>query len=273
VHNSAAVDPLATPARIAFAGDWHANVRWGVAAIGYAADNGADVIVHLGDFGYDFRAAYVSRLDRELARTGQRLLFVDGNHEDFPALLRYPIRGNGLRQLTGRIWHLPRGCRWVWGGVRWLALGGAHSVDRPWREPGVSWWREETVTEAEIDRAVAGGPADVMVAHDCPAGVEIPGLAETAHMWPAEEIVAAEAHRRRLRSVVDLVRPSTVWHGHFHRRYSATTNLGYGPVSVHGLDCDESTLDSNVTVVALNAIAGGVAGADNVAPENDVAPA
>jgi hypothetical protein len=137
----------------------------------------------------------------------------------------------------------------------------------------VSWWREETVTEAEINRAVAGGPTDVMVAHDCPAGVEIPGLAETAHMWPAEEIVAAEAHRRRLRSVVDLVRPSTVWHGHFHRRYSATTNLGYGPVSVHGLDCDESTLDSNVTVVALAAIAAGVVGDDNVAPENDVAPA
>ena len=121
----------------------------------------------------------------------------------------------------------------------------------------MSWWREETVTEADLNRAVAGGPADVLVAHDCPAGVEIPGLAETAHLWPAEELVAAEAHRRRLRSVVDLVRPSTVWHGHFHRRYSATTNLGYGPVSVHGLDCDESTLDSNVTVVALDEIVAG----------------
>jgi hypothetical protein len=261
------LDPLATPARVAFAGDWHANARWGVKAIGYAADCGASVIVHLGDFGYDFRAAYLGRLDRELARAGLRLLFVDGNHEAFPTLLRYPIRNNGLRQLTGRVWHLPRGFRWDWGGVRWLALGGAHSVDRPWREPGVSWWREETVTEADLNRAVAGGPADVLVAHDCPAGVEIPGLAESAHLWPAEELVAAEGHRRRLRAVVDLVRPSSVWHGHFHRRYSATTNLGYGPVSVHGLDCDESTLDSNVVVVALDEIVA------RLSAENDVAPA
>ncbi len=268
MHNSAAVDPLATPVRVAFAGDWHANTRWGVKAIGYAADRGADVIVHLGDFGYEFRSTYMKLLDRELARTGLRLLFVDGNHEAFPTLLRYPIRENGLRQLTARIWHLPRGFRWNWGGSRWLALGGAHSVDRRWREPGISWWREEAITEADLNRAMAGGPVDVLVAHDCPAGVEIPGLAESAHFWPAEELIEAEAHRRRLRSVVDLVRPSSVWHGHFHRRYSATTDLGYGPVSVHGLDCDESTLDSNVTVVALDDIV-----TSRMPAENDVAPA
>jgi hypothetical protein len=37
---------------------------------------------------------------------------------------------------------------------------------------------------------------------------------------------------------------------------------------VHGLDCDESTLDSNVAVVALDEIV-----ADRVAHGNDVAPA
>jgi hypothetical protein len=247
-------DPLATPARIAFAGDWHANTRWGMAAIQYAADLGADVIVQLGDFGYEFRAAFLDGLDRALTRTGLRLLFVDGNHEDFPVLLRYPVRPNGLRQLTNRIWHLPRGFRWVWGRVRWLALGGAHSVDRPWREPGTSWWHEEAITDLDIQRSVAGGPADVLVSHDCPSGVDIPGLAESAHLWPAEELVAAEAHRSRMRTVVDAVRPRTIWHGHFHRQYSTAADLGYGPVTVHGLDCDGSTLDRNVMVVALEDI-------------------
>ena len=103
-----------------------------------------------------------------------------------------------------------------------------------------------------------GGPADVLVAHDCPAGVDIPGLAESAHLWPAEELIVAEAHRRRLRFVVDQVRPRTVWHGHYHRRYSARTDLGYGPLSVHGLDCDESTLDSNVVVLSLDEIIAGL---------------
>jgi hypothetical protein len=136
--------------------------------------------------------------------------------------------------------------------VRWLALGGAHSVDRPWREPGVSWWREETVTDADVDRAVTGGPADVLICHDCPAGVPIPGLEESAHLWPAEELVAANAHRARVRTVVDAVRPRAIWHGHFHRRYAAAADLGYGPVTVNGLDCDGSTLDRNVEVVSLD---------------------
>jgi hypothetical protein len=254
-ESSPVPDPLATPGRVAFAGDWHANTRWGIAAIQYAAEQGAEVIVHLGDFGYDYRAAFLDGLDRALARTGLVLLFVDGNHEDFPLLTRYPVRSNGLRQVTDRVWHLPRGFRWEWGGVRWLALGGAHSVDRPWREAGISWWREETVTDADIERSTAGGPADVMVSHDCPSGVDIPGLAESSTLWPPEEIVAANVHRARMRLVVDAVRPRTIWHGHFHRRYSTAADLGYGPVAVHGLDCDGSTLDTNMAVVALDEIA------------------
>ena len=255
MQSHAVLDPLATPARVAFAGDWHANTRWAEAAITYAAEHGADVIVQLGDFGYNFRAPFVNGLEKALSRTGLRLLFVDGNHEDFPRLLGYPVRPNGLRQISSRVWHLPRGFRWEWGGISWLAVGGAHSVDRPWREPGVSWWPQEAVTDDDISQAVGGGPADVLVAHDCPAGVPIPGLAESAHLWPAEELAAAEAHRAKLRTVVDAVRPSAIWHGHFHLRYSAKPDLGYGPVTVHGLDCDGSTLDGNVTVVPLAEVA------------------
>jgi Calcineurin-like phosphoesterase superfamily domain len=242
---------LATPERIAFAGDWHANARWAEAAVEYASRQGADVIVHVGDFGYDFRASFVRSLDRALSASGMSLLFVDGNHENFPVLLRYPVRDNGLRELTSRIWHLPRGFRWTWGTTSLLAVGGAHSVDRPWREAGISWWSAETLTDTDVARAVAGGPADVLISHDCPSGVEIPGLAETAHLWPADQIAAADAHRRRLRAVVDAVRPRTVWHGHFHRRYSATADLGYGPVVVQGLDCDGTTLAGNLVVATL----------------------
>src|SRR5688572_15879498 len=99
MQSTEVADPLATPSRVAFAGDWHANTRWGVAAIQHAAELGAEVIVQLGDFGYGFRAAFVDGLDRALARTGLRLFFVDGNHEEFPVLLRYPLRADGLRQL------------------------------------------------------------------------------------------------------------------------------------------------------------------------------
>jgi len=56
-------EPLATPARIGFAGDWHMNAAWAVAAIRHAAERRADVIVHVGDFGYTFDGRFVRRLD------------------------------------------------------------------------------------------------------------------------------------------------------------------------------------------------------------------
>src|SRR4051812_17394182 len=248
---SPATGPLATPTRIGFAGDWHANTRWATAAVGYAADQGAAVMVHLGDFGYEFRPAFLRGLDRALSNANLNLLFVDGNHEAFPTLLRYPVRPNGLRQVTQRVWHLPRGFRWTWGGVRFLALGGAYSVDRQWRTPGSSWWLEEEITDEQVAIASAGGPVDVLLSHDCPAGVDIPGLRESAHLWPPLDLIRAEGHRRQLDRVTEAVRPRWVWHGHYHRRYDTTADLGYGPVEVRGLDCDATRLESNVVVTDL----------------------
>lgn len=269
------IDPLATPARVAYCGDWHMNAAWASRAIGYAAAHGADVAIHLGDYGYTFDTGFMAAVDEALDAAGIGLLFVDGNHEDFTTLLAYPLGADGLRQLTDRVWHLPRGFRWQWAGRTYLALGGAHSVDRPWRRPGISWWREETISTQDAVRAARGGPADVLVSHDCPHGVPIPGLGPpdaepargvagpsaltdsdaepgaggTAMFWPREEIAHAKAHRRVLRAVVDEVRPDEIWHGHYHRRYTATADLGYGPVRVTGLDRDETALELNVLVV------------------------
>ena len=189
---------------IAFAGDWHMNARWVPTAVRHAAEQGADVIVHLGDFGYTFRAEFLQSLQRALDEAGLVLLFIDGNHENFAALLSLPVGANGLRRLTDRIWHLPRGFRWTWGGVRFLALGGAHSVDQPWRRLGTSWWPEEVLSEQDVAAAVAGGPADVLVSHDCPAGVAIPGWAPTptcgrpsSWCWPASTVSASARWSRR----------------------------------------------------------------------------
>src|SRR5262245_61251493 len=101
-----------------------------------------------------------------------------------------------------------------------------------------------------MELAGAGGRVDVLLTHDCPAGVVIPGLARFAHFWPPDEQVAATEHRQRLRQVVDNVQPRVIWHGHYHTDYSRVVDLGYGPVHVHGLSCDGTSLAGNVRVVA-----------------------
>jgi predicted phosphodiesterase len=238
-------------ARVAFAGDWHMNAQWAPRAIAYAAEQGAEAIVHLGDFGFTFHHSFLTAVDRALEAAGLTLRFVDGNHEAFPTLYRYPVGEDGQRRLTDRIAHLPRGYRWEWGGVRFLALGGAHSVDRPYRVPGISWWPEETISRGDVSRVMAGGPADVLVSHDCPVGVVIPGVDERRGPppFPPVEIMRANEHRQLMRSTLEAVRPAAIWHGHYHTRYTQLANLGYGPVLVNGLDCDESRLAANVVVV------------------------
>jgi hypothetical protein len=53
---------LAPPTRIAIAGDWHSDTRYAVAAIDHAAKRDARVLLHMGDFGYNFTDSYLNAL-------------------------------------------------------------------------------------------------------------------------------------------------------------------------------------------------------------------
>lgn len=238
--------------KVAFAGDWHGNGYWAREAIKYAAEQGAEIIVHLGDFGYDFTRDYRQTVEAALRRAGLTLQFVDGNHENFPKLYGdWSIGDDGRREISPRVHHLPRGYRWEWDGVKFLALGGAFSVDRRWRELGTSWWTEETITEEDMQRCMADGETDILISHDTPAGYAIPGTAGNVSWIPHDALEQAYEHRRRLAEVVDVVAPKVIFHGHYHSAYQRRVEYGYGPASIYGLDCDGSSLRTNIQVVDL----------------------
>lgn len=209
--------------RVVYAGDWHDNIRWALSAIKAAHDYGADTIVHVGDFGFNFPDDHLDRMQLALAEYDIFLYFVDGNHENFERLYSFPIDENhGTRPLRAHIHHLPRGFRWTWNDTTYLALGGAYSVDygAPHRILGFGWWPDERITYNEALQAGYGGEADVMITHDCPTGVDIPGLTKTSGYFPADNIKQSDAHRDLLRSVVDEVKPKLLVHGHYHTRYN-----------------------------------------------------
>ncbi|MEZ0367328.1 metallophosphatase [Mycobacterium sp. pUA109] len=245
---------LDVPARVAIAGDWHADTWYGVAAIEHAAKRDADVLIQLGDFGYNFTDKYLDSLDEALHRHGLTLGFVDGNHENFDRLLGWPVGDDGLRHLRERIVHLPRGFRWRWGTTRCLAVGGAYSIDRFLRIPGRSWWAQESLTPEQARAVMAQGRADVMFCHDCPAGITVPGAARDRFGFPSYELEQSDEHRIRLRAVVDTVRPGRLWHGHFHHRHQALLQGdGYSAV-VDGLGKNGDPIDNNMVVVNLAAL-------------------
>lgn len=240
--------PLADPGRFLLAGDWHGDAEWArhVIAQAPAGRDGSRLIIQLGDFGVwpgRSGARYLDQVVGALQTNDATCLFLDGNHEDFSQLSTFVIRADGVREVRPRLFHLPRGMRWTWCGLRFLALGGATSLDRPWRTENVDWWSAEELTCEDIDRAIRGGACDVMLSHDAPSGIDVPGVPAPSS-WDPEEIKRANYHRSLLRTVVDEVRPTWLFHGHFHSRYDTTLRLADGhQVRVSGLANDWTGTD------------------------------
>ncbi|MDO4404804.1 MAG: ROK family protein [Atopobiaceae bacterium] len=88
-------------------------------------------------------------------------LFLDGNHENYDMLDRFPTsdwRGGKVSRIPGtkHIIHLLRGQVYEMGKFgRWFCMGGAPSHDIGGRIEGKSWWRRELPSQKEYDDAVA----------------------------------------------------------------------------------------------------------------------
>lgn len=256
--------------KIIVAGDTHGDrnhLRW---LLDKAVKHDAAGVFVLGDFGiwdHHDAGAFTSGVAVDAKRLGLTVWFLPGNHENYDILERIekenPRNADGFVLYHGAdglqsLRYAPRGLRWSWSGVSFLALGGAFSVDK---DPRVAqdralvaraearrarghtlsakekyalqhehygWWPQEEVTDAEADAAAAGSRVDIMLAHDKPISATVP--------WNRKNFAEAEHNQRRLQRVVDALHPSLYLHGHFHYAYM---NLPFGSgTSVHGLDCD-----------------------------------
>jgi hypothetical protein len=253
---------LDEPTNLVFAGDWHQNERWAWQAIMSCTHREPKTILHLGDFlgfGRGDCNYFLNHVERALVEAGGiQLGFVDGNHENFPFLHKFPHDERGVAQLRPHIAWLPRGLRWEWDGMRFLALGGATSMDKVHRRPQFSWFQEEEITWAQAEEVIAGGPVDVVIAHDVPGGVFVPGL----YMgWPEEAMRRADGHRAMLTEIATIIRPAVWIHGHFHKRYNGAMAMPEiiaddGEEVVRhmiaiGLDCDGSSMESNLLATTM----------------------
>lgn len=237
--------------KLAFAGDWHGNTRYAIRMCDYAKENGVSKIFHVGDFAYDFTDPFLFALTATLRRNEQVIYFVAGNHDNYDKLATYQTAGSGVQRVTSRIYHLPRGYRWDWEGTSFLALGGAFSVDKEFRVPGVEWWWQEKITEADKSLAMQGGHADIMITHDVPAGVEIPSIRNNPMGWPAHILREADEHRHQLRQVVDVVKPGKIYAGHYHCRQETLLRGDDYTTLVNILDCDGTPPEFNMTFATI----------------------
>lgn len=123
-----------------------------------------DVVIVCGDFGGVWDNSKEELYWRNwLNDKPFTTLFVDGNHENFPLLNRFPtvkMFGGPVHQISDSIFHLQRGEVYTIQKNTFFCLGGASSHDKSYRIPGVSWWPEELPSKEELEHA-----ADILDAH------------------------------------------------------------------------------------------------------------
>lgn len=106
-------------------------------------------------------------------------LFIDGNHENHSLLNSYPVEiwnGGKIHKIRDSVFHLMRGQVFIINNHTFFTMGGAASVDKNWRTPGISWWPEEMPNEGEYTEAIQNlrtynHEVDYIITHTAPTSI------------------------------------------------------------------------------------------------------
>jgi len=135
-----------------------------------------DYLIVTGDFGLIWDNSEQEIAFRHwLNSLNYTTLFIDGNHENFDTLDSYPVEywnGGKVHFIADHIIHLMRGQVFDIQGVKIFTMGGAQSIDKQARKPGVTWWERELPSAEEYEEALANlekhnWQVDYVITHDC----------------------------------------------------------------------------------------------------------
>lgn len=136
-----------------------------------------DYLIILGDVGCCWNNGnYDNSVKEILSSLPCTVLWVDGNHENFDILNKYPIKewnGGKVHFIKDDIIHLMRGQVFTIENKKFFTFGGARSVDKEYRKEGYSWWKEEMPTEEEYQEGYDNlnkndNKVDFIISHTCP---------------------------------------------------------------------------------------------------------
>lgn len=247
--------------QIGLAGDWHGDTGWAKRALLMFSHVGMKHVLHVGDFGFwpgNSGRKFLYKVNKYAALYGITLYITLGNHEDYVKIASFvphpELEGFVYNPDYPNIVVANRGARWIWNNVSFVSLGGANSIDFTGRTEGIDWWKEERITLGDIYRTVEGGHADIMISHDCPAGVNIMGShREEKNGWLPTELAYANESRMALRQAVDGVKPDMMFHGHYHLFRDLTTvlNDGLEDYTVRTIGLDMNGNPNNMMIFEL----------------------
>ena len=149
-----------------------------------------DTIIVCGDFGFIWNNSYAEKVNlRKLSELKYNVAFVDGCHENFDLLYKYPMQtwnGGKVHMINDNIVHLMRGQVYTIDGLKVFAFGGGHSDDIEIRKETNSWYPKEEPTHEEVLDGVNNLIAndyhmDYIITHEPPSSVKTCLDIQTVH--------------------------------------------------------------------------------------------
>ena len=215
--------------RIKITGDTHGEQRRMLDYIdAHKKSPDFDMLLICGDFGYIFRGdrgenSFLNYIEKE---ADFDIVFVDGNHENFPEIYSYPIEkwnGGLVHTIRKNIRHLMRGEIYTFGSKTFFTFGGGYSIDKEFRLRHEElynrkvWWKEEFPTQEEINHAFSNleshnWKVNYIITHSAPTNI-LPLVSEFF-------ISSAKADVDIVNSTLETIRQKTVFDhwffGHYH---------------------------------------------------------
>lgn len=206
--------------KIIITGDTHADISR-ILKIDDSEMTKNDIVIILGDFGVIWgdseKTEYCLKV---LGEKNFTTAFLDGNHENFVEIARLEktiFWNNGyVGLLPHGVIHLLRGEIYNINDKRIGVCGGANSVDLWHRTEGVSWWREEEITNNDINKFMTiaeeyDNKVDIMLSHDAPASI-IPVVKLYSGVNDGE-ISNSQKQLEKINQIIDIKK----WYfGHWH---------------------------------------------------------
>lgn len=165
---------------ICITGDMHGDIsRFNDKRIKALKKN--DVLIVCGDFGFVWDGS--KREQKMLRKIGKKrfyTLFVDGCHENFDLLDRFPeadFCGGAVHRISGNLMHIKRGAVLSMQGYKFFAFGGGQTKEIDIRRESHTWFEAELPDNDEIEYAAenlknAGSEVDYIITHEPPASMK-----------------------------------------------------------------------------------------------------
>ncbi len=170
-----------------------------------------DAILQCGDFGFwthyhgkpfpkkIFNQFGIKNHDTEI-------FWIPGNHENWDDL--NCISKDEPYEIQDGITYCPFGAVIEVNDQKILCCGGAESTDKQWRTEGVSWWRDEIITQKEMDN-LPDCEIDIVISHTAPKN------------WIENSIFKKYGRSKdpssfALQLIFERYRPKKWFSGHFH---------------------------------------------------------